>query len=345
MAKASDNQFPKVVLTEQASTPTTPAAGDQKLFIDSADHHLKRVDEADVVVDLEAGGTPDAANVTYTPDDTSDWNGAVDPGNANGALDQLAARTKVLEGESVSAALPSGFKYGLVISNNVSDANNDIDIATGKCRDSSDTYNMVLGLVMTKRLDAGWVSGTNQGGLFSGAKASGTWYHTFLIRKDADASIDAGFDTSVTAANIPAGYTAYRRIGSIKTDNSGNILAFVQVANGFYWSAIVKDLDGAVTNTASLVTLSVPPGVNVWANLLLAGQTGATVALLVTSTYQADILPSVTYNTTPAGHTGATTGNRAVVRALTDTSAQVRIRGAAATQNGALYTHGWEELW
>lgn len=56
MAKASDNQFPKVILTEQGSTPATPAAGDQKIFIDSSDHHLKRVDEADAVVDIEAGG-------------------------------------------------------------------------------------------------------------------------------------------------------------------------------------------------------------------------------------------------------------------------------------------------
>jgi hypothetical protein len=53
MAKVSDNEFPKVILVEQASPPDTPASGTQKLFLDSADGHLKRVDESDTVVDLE----------------------------------------------------------------------------------------------------------------------------------------------------------------------------------------------------------------------------------------------------------------------------------------------------
>lgn len=53
MAKVSDNEFPKVILIEQASPPDTPASGTQKLFLDSADGHLKRVDDSDTVVDLE----------------------------------------------------------------------------------------------------------------------------------------------------------------------------------------------------------------------------------------------------------------------------------------------------
>ena len=46
---------------------------------------------------LPAGGTVDAADVTYTPIDTSDWDGGTDPGNADDALDQLAERVKDLE--------------------------------------------------------------------------------------------------------------------------------------------------------------------------------------------------------------------------------------------------------
>lgn len=52
----SNNPFPKVIFVEQGSTPTTPAAGQQKLFIDSTTHHLNRVDSSSVVVDLEAIG-------------------------------------------------------------------------------------------------------------------------------------------------------------------------------------------------------------------------------------------------------------------------------------------------
>ena len=40
MAKASDNEFPSLLVKEGAA-PASPAAGDQRLFIDSADHILK----------------------------------------------------------------------------------------------------------------------------------------------------------------------------------------------------------------------------------------------------------------------------------------------------------------
>lgn len=39
----------------------------------------------------------DASAVTYTPAVVTDWNGSVDPGNADDAFDQLASRTKTIE--------------------------------------------------------------------------------------------------------------------------------------------------------------------------------------------------------------------------------------------------------
>lgn len=45
---------------------------------------------------------PDASAVTYTPADATDWNSSSDPGNVDNALDQLADRTKTLEGSSGS---------------------------------------------------------------------------------------------------------------------------------------------------------------------------------------------------------------------------------------------------
>lgn len=52
MATASDNKFPKLILTEQGSTPASPAAGDQKLFIRTSDHKLCMVNSAGAVVVL-----------------------------------------------------------------------------------------------------------------------------------------------------------------------------------------------------------------------------------------------------------------------------------------------------
>lgn len=55
MAKASDNQFPSLLLVEGAA-PADPASGDQRLFIDSADHQLKRVNSSGTVTAIEGGG-------------------------------------------------------------------------------------------------------------------------------------------------------------------------------------------------------------------------------------------------------------------------------------------------
>lgn len=55
MAKASDNTFPKVIISE-GSTPASPSAGSQKLFIDSSDHKLKRVNSSGTVTQVEPSG-------------------------------------------------------------------------------------------------------------------------------------------------------------------------------------------------------------------------------------------------------------------------------------------------
>lgn len=57
MAKASDNEFPSVLLGEQASTPSTPSAGTARLFVDnSATPQLKLVDDAATVTTFGSGG-------------------------------------------------------------------------------------------------------------------------------------------------------------------------------------------------------------------------------------------------------------------------------------------------
>ena len=119
----------------------------------------------------------------------------------------------------------------LILSNGT-DSDHDIDIATGICRDTDDNYFMELTSELTKQLDATWAAGDDAGGLFSGSIAVDTWYHVFIIRNDSTGAIDGGFDTSVSAANIPSGYTAYRRIGSVLTDGSSNIIAFHQKSHG-----------------------------------------------------------------------------------------------------------------
>lgn len=55
MTKVDDNLFPKLILVE-GTAPSSPSAGDQTLFIDSADHKLKRKNSSGTVTTIEGGG-------------------------------------------------------------------------------------------------------------------------------------------------------------------------------------------------------------------------------------------------------------------------------------------------
>jgi hypothetical protein len=66
MAKASDNLFPYVHVVP-AAAPASPAAGSQRLYLDSADSNkLKRKDSSGTVVSIEGGGSIPSWT-SYTP--------------------------------------------------------------------------------------------------------------------------------------------------------------------------------------------------------------------------------------------------------------------------------------
>lgn len=62
MTKASDNPYPSILIEESAE-PSAPAAGHQRLYVDSSTHTLHRVDENGDEVDLEAAGSGIAASL------------------------------------------------------------------------------------------------------------------------------------------------------------------------------------------------------------------------------------------------------------------------------------------
>jgi hypothetical protein len=65
MTKASDNAFPSVLVTE-GTVPATPAAGKQRLYIDSTTHLLKYVNSSGTAsnVDTTGGGSSDLLAVS-----------------------------------------------------------------------------------------------------------------------------------------------------------------------------------------------------------------------------------------------------------------------------------------
>jgi hypothetical protein len=165
----------------------------------------------------------------------------------------------------------------ITITNNATDANNDIDFSAGNAPLDDYSGQVLLASTLVKRLDASWSAGTNQGGLFSGTKANSTRYYLFSITNGT--IIDAGFDISPTGANIPAGYKGSYR-GMVLTDGSGNIRPFTLA--GQYMSYVNEIVDYTPTTPTSDVyityALSCPLKPNILAYIRMAMlYTGASV--------------------------------------------------------------------
>lgn len=230
---------------------------------------------------------------------------------------------------------------GLILSNGT-DTEHDINVSSGLAANSTNSSYLKLENQITKRIDATWVVGNNEGGLFSGAVATDTTYHVFLIKKDSDGTIDLGFDTSLTAANIPTGYTEYRRIGSIITDVSANIINFVQRGDDFIFKSPILDYNSNTTVAGSLVTLSVPLGINVKAYFNIRSNDNGQIVYLNSPDCDS-IAPSA--STSPLYTIGSgATGNSMQAEIWTNTSSQIRERGSVNTNNLKVVTLGWKDL-
>lgn len=248
---------------------------------------------------------------------------------------------------NAAGAYPGGIT-GLVPSN-AADADHDITISTGRCRDSLGAEDIILSSTITKQIDATWVEGNNLGGLFSGSVAADTTYHMFLIVKDIDGTVDSGFDTSLSAANIPAGWTAFRRVFSFLTDSSSNIPGFLAVeANGggvdVVWNDSILDLNTTAPGTSGvLLTLSVPTGFPLLAQIRAKMSDASTVEMLFTSPHQTDIVPSVADSDLRVSASGTQAGiNRDI---LTDSSGRMRYRSSLGSGLSffSLHTIGWND--
>jgi len=124
-----------------------------------------------------------------------------------------------------------GHISGLVVSN-TAEPDNDISISAGECSDKTNAKDIVQSSALVKQIDAVWAVGTNKGGLFSGTVAASTLYYIYEILRSDTGVVDAYFDTSATAENIPANYDYYRMIDWVVTDADKHIIPFNSIGNG-----------------------------------------------------------------------------------------------------------------
>jgi len=245
--------------------------------------------------------------------------------------------------------------YGLTLSNNRSDSYNDLNIAAGSCHsddaDPADRVLITLASALTKKLDATWAVGTNQGMRASGAALANTTYHIFLIQRPDTGVVDIAADTSATganlAANTSAAYTKKRRIGSII--RSGDIIVqFRQDGDMFTLMSPVRDLSQTIPGTSAVLrTLTVPAGikVQVLGSALVGGHLTQYARLLVSDPDTNDTDPAGAMQTAMQPAVGSGYFGAGTFLCYTDTSSQVRTRAdySDVSTSITLTTFGWRD--
>lgn len=245
----------------------------------------------------------------------------------------LVADSSQSDGLLWSFPILRSYLAGLTLSNNGSDATNDVDVAAGFAMSDDGTYAMTLAASITKQLDAAWAVGTNAGGRATGAAIANSTYHVFLIARPDTGVVDVAFDTSVTGANIAtntnAAYTKKRRIGSVVRTGAA-IKAFTQDGDYFVWTVAASDAAANNPGTSAVSrTLTVPVGLSVQAliNATLSSS-GTNSGGLLTDLAITDVAPAAGGASTPGIQLNAlTTANAAAALQIrTNTSGQIRSR-------------------
>jgi len=246
-----------------------------------------------------------------------------------------------------------GHIFGLIMSNDAANAGTTLNVSRGCAADSQNNYLIPIESTFSKVIQSSgtWSAGAGGNGIDSGVVAANSWYNVFVIRNDSDGSGDVLLSTSISSPSLPSGYSSFRRIGSIKTSSSGQIIPFTQIDDEFIWKTAAWDVQGITTlsSTSMLLGLSVPPGLKILARLRCV-MSGAS------STYTAGILACVRSPdelSTQSAHfvSGSgcqmqtaisTAGSISEILVRTDTSRQVAAIASGTSQNVFhIRTVGW----
>jgi len=237
---------------------------------------------------------------------------------------------------------------GLTISNNSTDATNDIDIAAGECA-SEATIPLLMSYAGSTGIQLDVAYGTGSGGRFDSAISNGAW-HVFIISNGT--TVGRGLSKSLNPTgepNYPAGYSHYRRIGSVIRASSA-LIGFTQVGDDFLLNVPVLDAN-AVSGpgtAAVLLALTVPFGIKVIANVTVSyvdtSPVGGT-AVLVTSPDQTNTAPDFASRLGNVWGSAAAGDGSNDLQVRTNTSQQIRYRFSQSTADHFLYvlTNGWTD--
>lgn len=282
---------------------------------------------------IKDGSNSENGTGLYTSSGTTLTRNVAKSTNSNNAIN-LSGTAEVFitpRAEDLQPAIP-GQLFGLTLS--TAGSSSTFSVASGRAADGTGIETMILASSISKTTGS-WAVGSGNGGLDSGTIAANTWYHAHLIKRADTGVVDALVSLSGSSPALPTNYTWSRRIGSMKTDGSKNWTTFYQNGDTFLWSVPVTDHGASdIGTTATLIVLTVPIGIRVKAIVSVYVQSANTY--MITSPDQADTAPTGSLFT-HYGNTAAASINQLD----TDTSAQIRARGQAASLPLFLNTMGW----
>jgi hypothetical protein len=278
-----------------------------------------------------------------------------------------AALEKRLEKLHAQGNLPRGYIDGLTLSNDTTDATNDIAIAAGVARSTvsivngaastfaRDQIDLDLPVGIIKQLDVAWApenyddegySGGDRSGGRSASAISNTTWHIFAIGgRGVPADVmfhDSATQSSVLAA-LPSGFSAYRHIMSV-CRVSAAILAFKQLNDEVLYTTVpaVNGTNGLDTTPVNFVLAGIPLGIRTCGIFNIAADSASTPSIYVYSPDLSDqaasdtVAPLSTVRRWSGGVGFA--GNQ---RIRTDASAQVRAVATAASTTISITTLGF----
>lgn len=237
---------------------------------------------------------------------------------------------------------------------NGTDTDHDIDFTAGNFQ-FADGSGQAVANALTKQIDATWAAGDAAGGLADALTLSAdTTYHCFALSNAAGSSTDFGFDTSITATNllsdtavIAAGLIKYKRIASLITNSSSNIINGTYVFNDsgytFIFTTPITELSMAsVATTKTDLTITTPADIYVMAILNANLRDTGSVAVNIFNNGEADSVPAVNISHLYVDGSGTIATNSPQILAF---NSLISYRSTVASIiNLTIKSYGWTDI-
>jgi hypothetical protein len=198
----------------------------------------------------------------------------------------------------------------------------------------------------TGKLLTAWVAGDNHGGKLSAAALiANHTYHWYTISNATGSLVDFGFDASATSPTLPSGYTTFRRIASLIYDGNGWVNVWNLGDDFFYLHPPTVSQVNPGTGAVSL-TLPLPTGINVYANIGLVATELTAFAVVLSSPDHSDFNSPSTAGPLDVAETTTLSIGYSNKKILTNTSAQITTQRSvsAAADVFNVTVHGWTDL-